>query len=316
MVEIGGTRSLLGPQFNSKKRTPPAYGFGSGTREQQAKVFVSQEHAALQGSPDSPGPAVYKQRASVGPQVSGTKESAPLWTFGTEARLAAADRESGMSKYAVAVPGAGTYDAGVGVGERQPESKIATAPAFGMGSSTRANMEKVFVSQEQDLVRNFGRASPGPATFMLQPSVGKQVLSVKEVQPAWVLDTSKRFEKLTSSWVPAPGHYGNESLQGRIAPGVGPQIASTKPSQPRFGFGSSSRDDREKVYISKDHEASTGGRDAPGPGQYPIRPMTGNQITESRKRTSQSWGFGTTPRFRETFKQGGFYAPGPGAYVV
>ena len=40
---------------------------------------MSQEHAKLSGSADSPGPAVYTQRASVGPQVSGAKESSPLF---------------------------------------------------------------------------------------------------------------------------------------------------------------------------------------------------------------------------------------------
>ena len=166
---------MLGRQVTSRKKSAAAYGFGSGTRDQQAKIFVSQEHAALQGTSDSPGPAVYTQRASVGPQVSGAKESSPLWTFGTEDRWAAKDRESGMTKYAVAVPGAGTYDAGVGVGKHQPESKMKTLPAYGFGSSSREDMSKVFISEEMDKVRQFGRGSPGPASFMLNPAVGKQV---------------------------------------------------------------------------------------------------------------------------------------------
>ena len=174
-MEIGGTRTMLGPQVNSTKRSPPAYGFGSGTREQQAKVFVSQEHAALQGTSASPGPAVYTQRASVGPQVSGALESSPLWTFGTEDRWAAEARQNGMSKYAVAVPGAGTYNLIPCIGERQLESKTATMPAFGFGSSSRDDQAKVFISEEMDKVRNYGRGSPGPASFMLNPSVGKQV---------------------------------------------------------------------------------------------------------------------------------------------
>ena len=309
---------MLGPQMNSKKRSPPAYGFGSGTREQQGKVFVSQEHAAIAGPGPggSPGPAVYNYRASVGPQVIGTKESSPLWTFGTEDRFAAQDRETGMTKYAVAVPGAGTYDVGLGVGQPQPESTKETVPAYGFGTSTRAHMDKVFSTPEAALTKLYGRASPGPATFMLNPSVGKQVLSVKEAQPSWVQGTEKRFAKSAASWVPAPGHYGNNDAHGRLAPGIGPQVVSTSASQPRFGFGTSDRNTANKVYISKDHESSTGGRDAPGPGQYPITPMTGNRVAEFTKTSSQAWGFGSAPRFRETFKKGAFYAPGPGAYVI
>jgi len=307
---------MLGRQVTSRKKSAAAYGFGSGTRDQQAKIFVSQEHAALQGTSDSPGPAVYTQRASVGPQVSGAKESSPLWTFGTEDRWAAKDRESGMTKYAVAVPGAGTYDAGVGVGKHQPESKMKTLPAYGFGSSSREDMSKVFISEEMDKVRQFGRGSPGPASFMLNPAVGKQILSEKEAQPSWVLGTEKRFGKDATGWVPAPGHYGKEEEHGRIAPGVGPQTLSTKTSQPRFGFGSSNREHAAKVYISRDHEGATGGREAPGPGHYPILPMTGNKVVTSTKATSQAWGFGTSSRFRETFKKNAFYAPGPGSYVV
>ena len=315
-MEIGGTRTMLGPQVNSTKRSPPAYGFGSGTREQQAKVFVSQEHAALQGTSASPGPAVYTQRASVGPQVSGALESSPLWTFGTEDRWAAEARQNGMSKYAVAVPGAGTYNLIPCIGERQLESKTATMPAFGFGSSSRDDQAKVFISEEMDKVRNYGRGSPGPASFMLNPSVGKQVLSEKAAQPSWVLGTAKRFPKDATAWVPAPGHYGKDEMQGRVAPGIGPQIISTSPSPPKFGFGSSNRDHAAKVYISRDHEAATGGRDAPGPGQYPILPMTGNKVVTSNKTTSQAWGFGTSSRFPDHFKKGARYYPGPGAYVV
>ena len=307
---------MLGPQVSSKKRSPPAYGFGTSNRDQAAKVYISKDHEASTGGRASPGPAVYDYRASVGPQVIGTKESSPLWTFGTEGRFAAQDRESGMSKYAVAVPGAGTYDAGVGVGQPQLESKKETVPAYGFGTSTRAHMDKVFSTPEAALTKLYGRASPGPATFMLNPAVGKQVLSVKEAQPSWVQGTEKRFAKAATSWVPAPGHYGNNEAHGRIAPGIGPQIVSNSHSQPRFGFGTSNRDHAAKVYISKDHESSTGGRDAPGPGQYPIASMTGNRIASSTKVTSQAWGFGSAPRFRDTFKKGGFYAPGPGAYVV
>ena len=92
------------------------------------------------------------------------------------------------------------------------------------------------------------------------------------------------------------------------------QVVSTKPSTPRFGFGSSNRDHQAKVYISAEHEKTTpGGLGAPGPGQYPIGGTTGKQV-RSNERTASSWGFGTSARFRATAKQAG--TPGPGAYVV
>ena len=59
----GGTRTTFGSQSSSRRRSAPSFGFGSGTREMQEKVFVSQEHAALSsGGVRSPGPAVYTAR--------------------------------------------------------------------------------------------------------------------------------------------------------------------------------------------------------------------------------------------------------------
>jgi hypothetical protein len=71
---VGGTRSTFGTQSRGGWKSSPIYGFGSGTREGRDKVFISQEHAKLCVDKNaSPGPAVYKHRAAVGPQVDGAK---------------------------------------------------------------------------------------------------------------------------------------------------------------------------------------------------------------------------------------------------
>ena len=126
----GGRRSTLGTQSESKRSSAPSYGFGSGTRETQEKVFVSQEHSALAGGNScSPGPAVYNYRAGVGPQVSDHKESAPQWVFGTDARFGA------LRKNDVPAPGSyGPGDVSIGV---QPNSRRTTVPRYGFGTSTR-----------------------------------------------------------------------------------------------------------------------------------------------------------------------------------
>lgn len=143
------------------------------------------------------------------------------------------------------------------------------------------------------------------------------MLSSNGSQPAWVVGSETRKEPGTEQkWVPGPGTYAAADADGRITQAVGPQVASTKQSMPRFGFGTSNREHANKVYLSPEHEKVTGGRDAPGPGAYPIAPMTGNVIVSSTKATSQKWGFGTSKRFNETFKKGAMYAPGPGHYVV
>ena len=53
---VGGTQTTFGPQVSSKRASAPCYGFGSGTRETQEKVFVLQEHATLV-PPPSPAEA-------------------------------------------------------------------------------------------------------------------------------------------------------------------------------------------------------------------------------------------------------------------
>merc|ERR1712185_473085 len=83
-----GTRSTFGAQPMSRRRTSPQFGFGSSTREHQDKVFISQEHAALNTAvPRSPGPATYVPRASIGPQVNAQMKSSPLWGFGNSQRF-------------------------------------------------------------------------------------------------------------------------------------------------------------------------------------------------------------------------------------
>ena len=92
------------------------------------------------------------------------------------------------------------------------------------------------------------------------------------------------------------------------------QVASTKPSTPRFGFGTSNRDHQEKVYISADHEKASAGKDAPGPGAYSISAMTGNKQAVSNIPTAAAFGFGSAKRFDKMTRGGG--TPGPGSYVV
>ena len=86
------TRSMFGDQVYSKRRSAPAFGFGSSTRAQAGKVFMSQEHAKLATPGFSPGPSAYTLRASVGAQVDGSKRSSPMWIFGTAERFSVAKR--------------------------------------------------------------------------------------------------------------------------------------------------------------------------------------------------------------------------------
>jgi len=295
------TKSTFGSQVSSKRHSAPSFGFGSGTRAGQDKVFVSQEHAKLVGNPCSPGPAVYTLTGSVSDQPDSTNMSMPKWAFGTS------DRFMGMSKESV--PGPGTYTSHPGVGT-QVSSKNTSQPIYGFGSSTREHLAKTFITEEHNKALH-GVNSPGPATYMLQGAVGKQQLNQNNTEPAWVFGTGQRFvydhvKRAAAS--PGPGAY-------LATQSVGPQVASTKPTTPRFGFGTGDRSHQEKVFIGEEHAKISGGKDAPGPGQYVIHAMTGQKLSDSRQYTASSWGFGTAERFNKHSNKH-TSTPGPGEYVI
>jgi len=191
---------------------------------------------------------------------------------------------------------------------KQYNSALHSAPIFGFGSSTRDHMAKVFVSHEHAKTEP-GNVSPGPV-YSLEAAIGKQTLSRKEGQPAWVMGKAERFnfdDVKRAATSPGPGAYASAS-------GIGPQVSSSKTSTPRYGFGTSNREHREKVYISAEHDKTSGGKSSPGPGQYPSSPMTGAKVASSRSRTAPTFGFGTAVRFSPSKKATN--EPGPGDYVI
>jgi len=307
----GGTLSTLGT--HPTKESAPNFGFGTSTRENREKVFVSQEHAALaSGSVRSPGP-IYNHLPAVGPQPTGSMASAPVWVFGTGQRFEAENKST------VDNPAPGKYDCQSSIGP-QPAGHCKTQPSYGFGSGTRENQEKVFISNEHNNTSDFGRGSPGPAApYGTTTGVGKIPLSyapscngitgrVKNAsQPAWVMGKAERFDQIGSSWVPGPGQY-------VLTDSVGAQADSKKKGAPKYGFGSSTREHREKVFVSQEHASvSSGGAWVPGPGQYAVQSLTGKPVVAGTQKSGAAWGFGTSKRFADTFKQ---RAPGPGMYVV
>jgi hypothetical protein len=179
---------------------------------------------------------------AVGPQPVGLSESAPEWKFGSDQRWERGNRST------LDNPAPGKYDAASGIGN-QADSKKVSLPHFGFGTSTREDQERVFVTQEHNKTL-FGRLSPGPSTYTLNPAMGKQHLSYEPVgfqrkirngsQPSWIFGKSERLGAAQPNSVPGPGAYKTVSA-------VAPQANSTKPSKPSYGFGTSNRDHAAKV---------------------------------------------------------------------
>ena len=89
--------STLGPQFSSARRSAPAFGFGSSSRDVANKVYlveggpgchVETKELNRLAPPSQPGPGpVYMMRPAVGPQVNGAIRSMPKWSFSTADRF-------------------------------------------------------------------------------------------------------------------------------------------------------------------------------------------------------------------------------------
>ena len=92
----------------------------------------------------------------------------------------------------------------------------------------------------------------------MKGSVGQQVESTRSSSPQWRVGTASRWVS-TPSTSPGPARYDSR----RSA--VGPQQTSNNRSSPLFGFGSSTRDHQDKLYVSKSHERVKFGLGSPGP---------------------------------------------------
>lgn len=312
-----GPRSMFGTQHISTRMSAPEYGFGQASRADLAKVFLTQEHEKTNHGTVSPGP-VYAIKSSLGKQETSTRLSSPTWGFGTSERFRHAQAQTQMQVQTRAasadtqkltnhksVPGPGTYSRPSSFGKQQESTKF-TATDTMFGSSTRDNSSRMFLSHEHAKV-NYGKCSPGPLIYNMRSSVGNQVSSKKPNLPRWAFPVEERFKYDyvdRAAKVPGAGQYNQTRA-------CGAQIVSTKMSLPSFGFGSATRRDRDKVYVSADHEKSRYGQQSPGPASVELNSFMGPQIN-SRKLSSSRWTFGSTKRFKAN--KGVAMAPGPGAY--
>jgi len=300
------TRTMFGPQTLSHRHSGPSFGFGASTRDVRAKVFISQAHNATESGSASPGPAVYGLGSMCGKQVDGRKKTQPRWMFSTAERFTAQKREH-------TGPGPGAYGSTASFGT-QVSSAIQSAPTFGFGSAERRHVEKVYLSEEHQKSLH-GLDSPGPlANYRMSASVGRQESSRKANHPTYTFGGGGRFKNESesrASKLPGPGTY--ELLQS-----IGPQVASNRAAAPMPGFGASTRQTQDKLYISPEHEKMHYGKLSPGPqsGSFTLPPTVGKQFL-SRNKSMPSWGFSQASRFSSNTKSlRGSGTPGPGSYSV
>jgi len=197
----------VGAQMNSQKHSAQTVKFGTGTREDRAKIFISHAHSASDTtSISSPGPAAYslQNEGSVGGNYADSKKhSSPEIGIGTSRRF------FNKSGAADVVPGPGSYKLQASVG-RQIHTHRRTDP---VNSFTRADRDKI--AQKQYLGKKLWiptHDSPGPqAPYSLPASVGIQHSSARKNTAKYGFSRADRFGYIDQGAkqcnTPGPGSY-------------------------------------------------------------------------------------------------------------
>merc|ERR1712087_162649 len=196
------SHSAFGGQVNSSRQSQPIYGFGSSERHHVEGCFMSEEHNKARHGKDSPGPMVYKLKGAFNKQDVSKQRTAPAWVFGSTNRF-----KYDHVKRAATSPGPGAYTLSQSVGQQISSTKT-TAAMFGFGTSDREHQTKIYLSPDHEKM-NAGLHSPGPVSYTLQESTGKQNLSKNTSMPAWGFGSANRWtsEKQQRMHTPGPGAY-------------------------------------------------------------------------------------------------------------
>mmetsp|Transcript_11627 Transcript_11627/g.24953 ORF Transcript_11627/g.24953 Transcript_11627/m.24953 type:complete len:305 (-) Transcript_11627:744-1658(-) len=197
------SNSALGAQVSSNQQSQPKFGFGTSERKHVAGVFVSEEHNKARHGIDSPGPMAYNSKGAFNKQDVSKQKTAPSWVFGSSGRF-----NYEHVKRAATSPGPGAYNASTSVGN-QVQSTRTSAPQPGFGTSNREHQAKCYLSPEHEKI-NAGKHSPGPVSYTLHESTGRQTSSKNQSMPSWGFGTANRWtsqEKATRGSTPGPGSY-------------------------------------------------------------------------------------------------------------
>lgn len=192
-------------QHDSQKHSYSSWKFGTSTRADQAKVFVSPAHAkSVTEFIDSPGPCQYQHHGGLGTQSDSRKNTNASYGMGTSERFFY-DNSGQLEK---GTPGPGAYALPSGQGRQVTSDK----PSYAINSFTRAEQRggKVYLGPKQQQAF-FGRNSPGPAVYAPTASVGLQVSSEKRNVPKFGFGTADRFAYINigqrAMQSPGPGSY-------------------------------------------------------------------------------------------------------------
>ena len=161
--------SAVSKQNDSRKHSHSSWSFGTSTRADQAKLFLSHTHAKTETNfIDSPGPCAYRHTGAFGSQCDSRSHSTASYRMGTSERF--------FSGKTDAAPAPGTYRAPRAVG-KQADSTKRTYPT---NSFTKADRDHTALAVYQGPKQQgafWGRHSPGPV-YSSPSTLGNQVSDI------------------------------------------------------------------------------------------------------------------------------------------
>lgn len=329
--------SGFGPQVKSTMQSFPSPSFTKGSRDVEGEkvrcrgtflpilleltrerpppspstqLYISAEHSKVMSSTIGPGPK-YDPLDSVGVAPLSINRTLPRVGFASVDRSLKGTTDASMFvtdplRKPGAPPGPGAYDHEGAVGKQRLSPKP-SKPAYTIEKSSREQAQNVYSKEGES--GSLGRKVPGPGAYAdkLPGSIGPQpdVPSSPEVKfPAdarWKASELPRGERR-----PGPGEHA-------LPDGVGKQVVSTKTSEPTAPFGTATRAQTSKMFISKEHDKrGSDGALGPGPCGGAAKPRSSfGKVASSRERSSPRAAFARSTRWERDRNADG---PGPGAY--
>ena len=182
----------LGGQILSGRRSESGVTFGSGNRWSAYKKDFVEQYMTPAATTSQP--------------AKGWLGDAASFSFGGGAKRSAVGMGPGKPSY-VRNPGPGTYQEKSSMGD-QIESKRSSAQNAKFGTSQRG--AKLYVNRSSER-ETLGKHSPGPNTYNLSGSVGRQSSSTKKSAQSFVFGSSDRFSETKAvrdlGGAPGPGTY-------------------------------------------------------------------------------------------------------------
>ena len=287
-------RSTFGAQHRSTWRNPPCVAFGTCTRTQASKVWISASHTATLARGTQSADAFYSlpQSVRVGVRAFG---------FGKAQRLTNTSAEGLLD------PAPGHYQRG---GQTIQLSKHRRAPCFAFADARRDDARKLWAGdlnhQRRDLI---GRDSPGPATYDSRSLLGTRST------PQFTLAQRPKSAPADEGRSPGPIYKARRwptDASGEAAPQT--KVDSTQPRVATPSMRGATRAERARVYVPKMLDK---GRHSPGPAygvSLDASACFGRQV-RSQYPSGAKCHFSKEGRFaadeRALARQ---YTPGPGSY--